>query len=163
MKIINCKLLWNYINYLVACRYVCFVLIVYKLIYFGLLDFFISVLPYNIASCLKAFYVMACNADIHFRDRKIGIACIAIFQSCLYGFDRLVNVQHHSVLYTITVCTAKAKNLELAEFIFSACNGCNFCGANVEAYDDGLFAVHIIFVVLYASLFYKTVFKKALA
>ena len=158
LKVIHCKFLWYHINYLVARRYIGFVLIIYKLVYFTLLYFFISILPYNISPGLQAFNVMPCNTNIHFCNRKIWIAGITIFQGSLYCLNSLVNVQHHAVLHTVAVSPAKAKNFKLAEFIFSTCDCGNFCCANVEAYDNGLFAVHnccFIYLLFYECFIIK--------
>ena len=46
------------------------------------------------------------------------------------------------MLYTVAVGPAKAKNFKFAKFVFTSGNGCNFCGANVQSDNNGLFAVH---------------------
>src|SRR5450759_714635 len=142
LKIIYGKFLRYHINDLVSGRYVSFILIIYQLINFCLLNFFIRVLTYNVATGLKTLNVMPCNTNVHFAYRQSRIAGITIFQRRLYGFNSLIDVQHHTVLYTVAVGTAKAENFKFAKLVFTSGNGGNFCSANVQTDNNGLFAVH---------------------
>ena len=53
------------------------------------------------------------------------------------------------MLYTVAVGTAKSKNLQLAEFIFSSGNHCNLGCSDVKTDNNGLFVVHsMLFLVV---------------
>ena len=63
--IIYTEFLWYHFNDLIACRNKCFLLILYQLINFRLLNFNIRVLSYNIPSCLQTLNMMSRNTNIH--------------------------------------------------------------------------------------------------
>ena len=72
MKIVYGKLLWNYVNNLIAGWYISAVLIGNEAVYFFLANFFFILLAYNIATGLQAFDMLSGNAYIHFIYCKFG-------------------------------------------------------------------------------------------
>ena len=131
LKIINSKFLRYHINDLIACGNVSAILIRYQLINFFLSYFIFILLANYITTGLQAFNVMSCYSYIHFINRKCRVGSITIFQRCFNGFYSLVYIEHHTMLHAIAVSSAKTEYLQLAKFIFSARNGCDFCCADV--------------------------------
>src|SRR6186713_996169 len=142
LKIVNCKFLWYYVNDLITGWDISFVLVSQQLINFTLLDFVICCFPYNVASCLETFNMMTSDTYIYFADLQVWIGCITILKCGLNSFDGLINIQNHSVLNAVAICSAKAKDLKFSEFILSSGYCSDLGSANIKTYNNGLFLVH---------------------
>jgi len=102
----------------------------------GALDLCIGILPNDIAARLQTFDVMTGNANINIPDLEIRIAFVAVQQCLLDSLDRLIDIQHLSMLNAVAVGAAKPKDFEFAVLVFSSRYCGNFCSANVKAYND---------------------------
>src|SRR5690606_26722211 len=80
LEVINGKLLRNYINNLVAVRYIGFILIRYLLIYFRLCYLIIRIMAHNIPTSLEALNMMTSYTYIHITKPQVGIGSKTIIQ-----------------------------------------------------------------------------------
>src|SRR2546429_165370 len=79
-----------------------------------------------------------CNTSVYFIYFKAGVRGVAILKRHGDGLDGFIDVQHLSVLYAVGVGPPKAKDLELAEFVFSARNRGDLRRTDIQSDDDGL-------------------------
>ena len=141
LNIVYMKILRYHINDLVARRNKCFALVDDQLLNLRAFDFSIRVLANNISACLQAFNMVARNTYIYFTDLEIRITFITFFQCFLYGFDGLVDVEHLTMLHTITLGKTKAKYFQFAVFVLSTGDRCYFSSSNIKTNNDRWFIV----------------------
>src|SRR4030095_9123416 len=161
LEIIDGKFLGYHINNLITRRNIGFILIRDQLINLGLRNLFFSILSYYVSSCLQAFNMVACNANIDFIYFQVRIGCVTILKRSFNGFDCFIDVKHLPMLNTVTVGTAKSKNLQFTEFIFSSGYYGDLGCTNVKADNNGLFVVHsMLFLVVCIGVMVVVITKR---
>src|SRR5258708_3116306 len=108
LKIIHSEFLRDHVDDLVAGGNIGLVLIGDKLVDLPAGDLVIGILANDVSPGLQALDMMTGNTYVYLGDLQVGIGGIAIIQGHLNGLDRLVYIQHLSMLDTVGISPSKS-------------------------------------------------------